>query len=279
VKLAAQNLFSLQGKTALLTGASGYLGRTMARALMTNGARVVALGRSDRLRDLEKKWRDEFGADRAAVHQIDMYDMPALSKLLDDITAAEKSVDILINNAHELGAQTGFNVPSGSLENATLEQWQRNLTGGVFWPELAIQKIGAGMKSRGRGSIINISTMYAIVAPSPTLYEGTNFINPPGYSAAKAALLALTRYTASFWGRHGVRCNAILPGPFSNIEDTGQNSVKQDDFFLDRLKARTCLGRIGHPDELVGPLIFLASDASSYVTGHALMVEGGWTII
>jgi gluconate 5-dehydrogenase len=121
--------------------------------------------------------------------------------------------------------------------------------------------------------------MYAVVAPSPALYEGTAFINPPGYSASKAALLALTRYTASFWGRHGIRCNAILPGPFSNIEDTGQNSVKQNDFFLDRLKARTCLGRIGHPDELVGPLLFLASDASSYVTGHALMVEGGWTII
>jgi NAD(P)-dependent dehydrogenase (short-subunit alcohol dehydrogenase family) len=279
VNLDANSLFSLQGKTALLTGATGYLGRTMARALMTNGARVVALGRSDRLKELEKKWRDEFGQDRSATHQIDMYDLPALSQLLDSIVGSEKSVDILINNAYELGAQTGFNVPSGSLENASIDQWQRNLTGGVFWPELAIQKVGAGMKERKRGSIINISTMYAVVAPSPALYEGTAFINPPGYSAAKAAMLALTRYTASFWGRHGIRCNAILPGPFSNIEDKGQNSVRSDDFFIDRLKARTCLGRIGHPDELVGPLIFLASDASSYVTGHALMVEGGWTII
>jgi gluconate 5-dehydrogenase len=279
VNLDAAQLFSLKDKTALLTGATGYLGRTMARALLTNGARVLALGRSARLHELERQWRDEFGADRAAAFQIDMYDLPALAKLLDTIVASEKSVDILVNNAHELGTATGFNIAGGSLENASVEQWQRNLTGGVFWPELAIQKIGAGMKSRGRGSIINISTMYAVVAPSPALYEGTDFINPPGYSAAKAALLALTRYTASFWGRHGVRCNAILPGPFSNVEDTGQNSVKQNDFFLDRLKARTCLGRIGHPNELVGPLLFLASDASSYVTGHALMVEGGWTII
>jgi len=279
VKHQAAQLFSLEGKTAVLTGATGYLGRTMARALLANGARVLALGRSDRLRELERQWRDEFGSDRAAAFQIDMYDLPALAEMLDSIVASEKSVDILINNAHELGAATGFNVAGGSLENASIEHWQRNLTGGVYWPEMTIQKIGAAMKSRGRGSIINISTMYAVVAPSPALYEGTNFINPPGYSAAKAALLALTRYTASFWGRHGVRCNAILPGPFSNTEDTGQNSVKQNDFFLDRLKARTCLGRIGHPDELVGPLLFLASDASSYVTGHALMVEGGWTII
>lgn len=275
----AAHLFSLQDKTALLTGATGYLGRTMARALLANGARVLALGRSARLHDLERQWRDEFGADRAAAFQIDMYDLPALDRLLDSIVASEKSVDILINNAHELGAATGFNIPSGALEKATMEQWQRNLTGGVFWPALATQKIGAAMQRHGRGSIINISTMYAVVAPSPALYEGTAFINPPGYSASKAALLALTRYTASFWGRHGIRCNAILPGPFSNIEDTGPNSVKQNDFFLERLKARTCLGRIGHPDELVGPLLFLASDASSYVTGHALMVEGGWTII
>jgi NAD(P)-dependent dehydrogenase (short-subunit alcohol dehydrogenase family) len=279
VNLQAANLFSLKDKTALLTGATGYLGRTMARALLTNGARVLALGRSARLFELERQWREEFGQDRAAAFQIDMYDLQALARLLDSIVAAEKSVDILINNAHELGARTGFNIPGGSLENASIEQWQRNLTGGVFWPALSTQKIGAAMKSKGRGSIINISTMYAVVAPSPALYEGTDFINPPGYSASKAALLALTRYTASFWGRQGIRCNAILPGPFSNIEDTGENSVKQNDFFLDRLKGRTCLGRIGHPDELVGPLLFLASDASSYVTGHALMVEGGWTII
>jgi gluconate 5-dehydrogenase len=279
VNLQAANLFSLKDKTALLTGATGYLGRTMARALLTNGARVLALGRSARLFELEQKWREEFGQDRAAAFQIDMYDLPALASLLDSIVATEKSVDILINNAHELGAQTGFNIPGGSLENASIEQWQRNLTGGVFWPAISTQKIGVAMKSKGRGSIINISTMYAVVAPSPSLYEGTDFINPPGYSASKAALLALTRYTASFWGRQGIRCNAILPGPFSNIEDTGENSVKQNDFFLDRLKGRTCLGRIGHPDELVGPLLFLASDASSYVTGHALMVEGGWTII
>lgn len=279
MNLDAASIFSLKEKTVVLTGATGYLGRTMARALLANGARVVALGRSGRLADLEKKWREEFGEDNVATHQIDMYDLPALAGLLDKIVAEEKSIDVLINNAFELGAQTGFNVPTGSLENATIEQWQRNLSGGVIWPEMAIQKVGAGMKAKGHGSIINISTMYAVVAPSPLLYEGTNFINPPGYSAAKAAMMALTRYTASFWGRSGVRCNAILPGPFSNTEDTGENSVKQNDFFLDRLKARTCLGRIGHPKELIGPLLFLASDASSYVTGHALMVEGGWTII
>ena len=92
-------------------------------------------------------------------------------------------------------------------------------------------------------------------------------------------MLAFTRYAASFWGEHGIRSNAILPGPFSNTEDTGENSVREGDFFLDRLRERTCLRRIGRPQELSRRLIFLASDASSYITGHGLVVDGGWTIV
>jgi NAD(P)-dependent dehydrogenase (short-subunit alcohol dehydrogenase family) len=279
VNLAASSLFSLEGKTVLLTGASGYLGRTMVRGFLSNGARVVALGRSDRLHDSLRQWRDEFGTDSAQAHQIDMYDLPALAALLDHVTASETRLDVLVNNAHELGPATGFNVPEGAMDEFNLDIWQRNLTGGVIWPALAIQKAGLKMKAAGSGSIINISTMYAMVAPSPALYEGTNFMNPPGYSASKAALLAFTRYAASFWGPHGIRANAILPGPFSNVEDSGPNAVRSDDFFLTRLKARTCLGRIGKPHELVGALLFLASDASSYFTGQALAVDGGWTII
>lgn len=151
------------------------------------------------------------------------------------------------------------------------------LLGGVYWPALAVQKLGAKMKEQRSGSIINVSTMYALVAPSPALYEGTQSLNPPGYSAAKAALLAFTRYVASFWECHGIRANAILPGPFSHVEDKGANS-RRDDPFLERLKARTCLGRIGRPSELIGGLLYLASDASSYVTGQALSVDGGWTV-
>jgi NAD(P)-dependent dehydrogenase (short-subunit alcohol dehydrogenase family) len=272
-------LFSLKGKTVLLTGASGYLGRTFSRALLENGARLLALGRSDRLAAEVTKWQREFGDDQVVSNQVDMYDLKALAALLDSIVERESRIDVLINNAHELGPNTGFNVEAGSFENATYDQWERHFLGGVYWPALTAQKIGPIMKAQKAGSIINVSTMYALVAPSPSLYEGTDMLNPPGYSAAKAAMLALTRYLASFWGSHGIRANAILPGPFSNLEETGANSVSQDDPFLDRLKARTCLGRIGHPNELVGCLLYLASDASSYVTGQALSVDGGWTVI
>ena len=278
--LHSGSLFSLQGKTAVLTGASGFLGRTFARALLVNGARVVALGRSERLQREAEQWAKEFGADKVLAHRIDMYDVSALAELLQRIAAEEQCIDILINNAHELGSATGFNVPEGSLENADMEIWMRNLTGGVYWAALTTQKLGAKMKAQNSGSIINVSTMYALVAPRPQLYEGTDYINPPGYSASKAALLSFTRYIASFWGAHGIRANAILPGPFSNTEDiAGANSVNENSPFLERLKSYTCLGRIGRPDDLAGALLLLASDASSFMTGQAIVVDGGWTAI
>ena len=278
MNLEASSLFSLEGKTALLTGASGFLGRTFARALLSNGARLIALGRSERLDAMSAEWVREFGADNVRPYRVDMYDLPALSTVLDEI-AAQEQVDVLVNNAYELGPNTGFNTTDGALETATLEQWTRHFTSGIYWPALTVQKLGVGMKARGGGSIVNISTMYAVVAPDPRLYEGTQFLNPPGYSSSKAAMLAFTRYVASFWGAYGVRANAILPGPFSNTEDVGANSVDASDPFLGRLASRTCLGRPGHPHELAGALLFLASDASTYVTGQALIVDGGWTAI
>lgn len=278
VSLQADALFSLEGRTALLTGATGFLGRTFARTLLSNGARLIALGRSERLDTLGAQWGEEFGADRVRVCRADMYDVPALESLLDDV-AAQEDVSILVNNAYELGPNTGFNVPDGTLEDASLDQWTRHFTSGIYWPALTVQKLGPKMKATRQGSIVNISTMYALIAPDPRLYEGTAFLNPPGYSSAKAGMLAFTRYVASFWGGHGVRANAILPGPFSNTEDVTDNSVDADDPFIGQLNRRTCLGRTGRPHELAGALLFLASDASSYVTGHALTVDGGWTAI
>jgi gluconate 5-dehydrogenase len=277
VTATAAELFSVEGRTVLLSGASGFLGRTMARTFLVNGARILAMGRAERVVAQCAEWEREFGAGRARAYRVDMYDTAALERTLDAIAREHPTVDVLVNNAHELGPATGFNVPDGSLESATFDHWMRNLSGGVYWAAATVQRIGGGMKARGRGSIINVASMYAAVAPSPRLYEGTAFLNPPGYSAAKAGLVAFTRYVASFWGPHGVRANALLPGPFSNTEERTANAV-HDAAFLRRLEERSALGRTGRPAELAGALLFLASDASSYVTGHALVVDGGWTI-
>ncbi len=279
-ELSRLSLFSLEGKTVVLTGAGGFLGRNFANTLLCNGARLVAISRSDRIHTCADEWSSKYGKDKVQVYQLDMYDTKKLDETLTQIAESEKSIDALINNAHELGPQTGFNTPEGSLENATMEQWLKNFQGGVYWAALATQKFGPVMKKQAHGSIVNISTMYALVAPRPQLYEGTTYINPPGYSASKAALLSFTRYVASFWGRSGIRANAILPGPFSNTEDTGgANFVASRGGFIDRLKSYTCLGRVGRPNELSGALLFLCSDASSYVTGQAIVVDGGWTAV
>lgn len=276
--LDRSSLFSVEGKVALLTGASGFLGRTFAETLLANGADLIAVGRQARLSKQQQVWTEKYGSGRVSCYFVDMYDLEALAKTLDEVVE-HHAVDVLINNAHELAPASGFNTPAGSLEQGTMDVWMRNLNAGVCWPALTVQKIGAGMKQRGRGSIINIATMYAMVAPRPALYEGTAFLNPPAYSAAKAAMIAFTRYVASFWGSYGIRANAILPGPFSNTEDAGPNSVQAGDPFIEKLKANTCLGRIGRAPELAGALLFLASDASSYVTGQSIVVDGGWTAV
>ena len=251
-------LFSVSGKVALVTGANGHLGTVIVNTLQEYGAEVIGL-----YRDEERK------PDLARTLRFDMYEKEGYEKLWD--FAKENPVDILVNNAHEMSGKTGFNIPEDALENYDAWTWWRNEIGGLSFPASTISAFGAGMKQRGHGNIINVCTMYALVAPSPALYHNTDYMNPPAYSTVKAGLLALTRYVASFWGQYGIRCNAILPGPFPKSQ--------ADQSFMKRLSDRTCLGRVGKPEELAGPIIFLASAASSFMTGQALTIDGGFTAI
>jgi gluconate 5-dehydrogenase len=276
--LRPADLFTLRGKTAILTGAGGFLGHTMAEALLAAEARIVVLGRSTHLSQSVDGWRDQFGNENVGLIHVDLNNDSALDLAISTVCKDEDRVDILVNNAHQLNSESGFNHPSGAIENMGLEQWAAHLLGGPWWAARLTQGLGDQLKT-SRGSIINVSSMYGLVAPSPRLYEDTDKVNPAAYSVAKTALLGLTRYTASYWGMYGVRANALLPGPFSNVGGDTDNSVADNDPFLDRLSERTVLGRPGKPEELAGALLFLASDASSYVTGHCLVVDGGWSII
>ena len=258
----------------LITGANKGLGAAIAKEALDRGYKVVATARNP-----ESAAKILVNFPNLLIAKLDITNDEQVQSAVKTALDQFGRIDVLVNNAHELAPSSGFNTPAGSLEQATMDVWMRNLTAGVCWPALTVQKIGAGMKDRGRGSIINISTMYAVVAPRPALYEGTTFLNPPAYSASKAAMIAFTRYVASFWGSYGIRANAILPGPFSNTEDAGLNSVQAGDPFIEKLKANTCLGRIGRAGELAGALLFLASEASSYVTGQSIVVDGGWTAV
>ena len=258
LKLSAGSLFSVKGKTALVSGAMGHLGKVIVSVLRDNGARVIRLYNKSAP---ETPSRDDF--------KLDMYNSdgyPALKEF-----AAKVPVDILVNNAHEMSQETGFNVLDDPLANYDPMAAWKNYVGGYAFPAVLVSYFGTGMRDRRHGSIINICTMDAKVAPSPILYEGTRYSNPPHYGASKAALMQFTRYVASYWRQYGVRCNSISPGPFpKSTADTG---------FMQRLADRTSLARVGEARELAGALLYLASDASSYTTGTDIAVDGGWTSV
>ena len=265
------HIFSLVGKTAIVTGAAGYFGDSFCRALLDFGCKVVLMGRGDKISNKALEYVSTYGDSKVFYKLVDFYNDAQFKEALIEIVS-EHEVDIVVNNAYEFGPNTGF-APDGRLATISKQKFMRSLESGVWWPALTTQVVGEQMKERKTGSIINISSMYGIISPSPHLYEGTTSFNPVSYGAAKAALMYLTKYTAAWLGENGVRCNAIAPGAFPNL-DSATNAP--DLKILERLNRSTVLGRTGHSSELQGVLVFLASDASSYVTGETISVDGGW---
>lgn len=272
-----ESLFSLKDKIAILTGAGGYFGKAFSECLLAAGAKVILFGRGEKIKGLSNTLKAKYGDMMVDYYMVDFYNTDDYICCLQEAIDKNNHIDILANNAYEFSKETGFNDPSGRIESISKQQWMKGLEAGVYWYAVATQVIGEKMKNQKTGSIINISSMYALVSPDPGLYKGVEVFNPPSYGAAKAAVLAFTRYTASFWGEMGIRCNAIVAGPFPNLSTDSFNSPK-DEGFLKRLSDKTVLKRYGILDDLKGALIFLASDASSYITGQAIIVDGGWTI-
>jgi len=269
-------MFSLKGKVALVTGATGYLGRAFSESLLEAGAKVDLYGRGPKILNLHEILSDKYGNENVDYHDVDLYQNYQFKEALEDTINKNETIDILINNAYEFSQRTGFNDPSGKFENMSRDQWMASFMCGVYWPASAMQVVAEKMKEQKNGSIINISSMYGLVSPDPDLYEGMDTFNPPSYGAAKAALIQLTKYVAAFYGKYGIRCNAIAPGAFPNVNYDSYNAP--DKKILERLAKKTCLERYGKPEDLKGAAVFLASDASSYITGQVLSVDGGWTI-
>ena len=265
-------LFDVAGKVVVITGALGQLGTTFGRALLERGAIVVAL-------DLDvaaAKVAACFGADagdRLIAVAADVTSRPSLEAALESIRARAGVPHVLVNNAALDSPPGAPPEETGPFETYPLDSWTKvldvNLTG-VF---LACQVFGGAMAAAGRGSIVNISSIYGLVSPNQTIYEyrrqdGAPFFKPVAYSASKSGLLNLTRYLATYWAGAGVRVNAVT---FAGVFN------RQDPRFLERYTALIPIGRMARAEEYVGPIVFLASDAASYMTGANLVVDGGWT--
>lgn len=267
----ALELFSLQGKTAVVTGGAGLLGRYHCKALADAGATVVVADLDEaKCQSLAENLGNEaFGS------VADVTDIQSIRDLLAQAMARTGRVDVLVNNAaiNERIENPAMAVEDSRFETFSLARWRQSLEVNVTGVFVCSQVIGSKMVELGRGSIINIASTYGIVAPDQSLYrapDGTQrFFKSAAYSTGKGAVIALTRYLASYWGKVGVRVNALSPG---GVEDG------QEPFFLQQYARRTPLGRMAAPGDYMGALVFLASDASLYMTGADLVVDGGFTI-
>jgi NAD(P)-dependent dehydrogenase (short-subunit alcohol dehydrogenase family) len=251
----------LHGKSIWITGGAGYLGSAITRALDAQGARVLCLDLPDRAAELVREHRLKTTVPVA----LDVSDAAALPTALEELITAHDLPDGL--------AHLAFASSSGHLlEDLPAEEFQNTFDRALTPTFVLCRHFAERMKQRGTGSLVLFASMYGVVAPDPRLYIAPLTPNPIDYGASKAAILQLMRYFAVLYGPHGVRCNCVTPGPFPNPSVQATHPG-----FVGELNKRTALNRIGTNSEIVGPTLFLLSDAASYVTGHSLVVDGGWT--
>ena len=256
------DLFSLQGKVAVVTGACGWLGSAMSRALAEAGAQVVVTSR-------DGGQAAEFATTLSGSGHLGLGfsqgDTDTIPNFVAEVVEQMGRIDVLVNNAY------GGTAPD--IDNATAEDFNQAYHVGVTAYFLLARDVMLHLREHQRpGSIINIASMYGVVASYPSTYEGLSAGSPPNYHALKGGVVHLTRHLAAYWAKYNIRVNAIAPGPFPKPEVRDQ--VKG---FIPRLEEKVPLGRMGRPEELKGAVVLLASDAGSYITGQNLLVDGGWT--
>ncbi|ATE66224.1 SDR family NAD(P)-dependent oxidoreductase [Rhizorhabdus dicambivorans] len=257
-----EDRFRLDGRTVFLSGAAGHLGRAMAIGFAQAGAHVILNGRTA---SKLQEFADELAAagHSASIAAFDVMDRDAANAFLGGLDR----LDVLVNNAI-----TGLG-PSAS---SSLEAFRAMVDSGLIASQdnvtNALPALEAAVAATGSASIINITSIWAHVSPTPSLYEGTGRLTPPQYAATKGGLLQLTRYLAVQLAPKKIRVNSLSPGIFP-WDDITNNEPD----FVERISQGSPMRRLGEACELTGPAVFLASDASTYMTGADLLIDGGWT--
>lgn len=265
-----ENMFSLHGKNVLITGGVGILGKVFVEAFLNQGASVGIV-------DIDQKQIDEFleglqakYSQKIRGYQCDITSELEIQNLIKNVVNDFGKIHVLHNNAASKSSDINkFFTP---FEEFPLDTWREIMSVNIDGMFLMAKYVGKHMvDEKIKGSIIQTSSIYGIMGPDQRIYEGSSYlgrpINTPAvYSASKAAVVGLTKYLASYWGEKGIRVNTLTPGGM----ESGQNST-----FKEKYSNRVPLNRMGNPNELVGALIYLSSDASSYVTGQNLIIDGG----
>ena len=258
-----KNLFDLSGKVCIVTGGTGYIGAELADALLAHGASVaIAYHTEEKVRREKYEGQTEF----AAFFYCDLSSSESIRECYESVNRHYGRIDVLVN----CGAYFKGHGEGSVIELMSDEVFNYGVDGSLGSVFRATREIIPYMKESG-GSIINIASMYGVVSPDPRIYGDNPAKNPPNYGAAKAGVLQFTRHCGAHLAQYGIRANAITPGPFNSPAN------QTDAEFISKLTAKTMMERYGHPSEIAGACVLLASDASSFMTGSNITIDGGWT--
>jgi len=251
-----KSLFSLRNKVVIVVGGAGLIGREIVKGLSDFGAKVYIV-------DINKEAAEKIITKVIKFIYLDITSEDSIRKALSEVYSEAKKIDVLINCAYPKTYDWGL-----KLEDVTFDSWKDNVNshlGGYF----LCSKVAADlMKKKAKGVIINFASIYGVVAPDFSIYKGTNMTMPAAYSAIKGGIIAFTKYLATYYVKYNIRANVISPGGVFNGQDIA---------FLKEYAKKTPLNRMADPKDIVGAVIFLSSDASSYITGQNLIVDGGWS--
>ena len=265
----SQKIFDIKGKTIVLTGSAGRVGSRFAHTLSNAGANVILVDKETKKNtklesEINKKYKT-----KAIAQNININDSQEVEKLVEFVLKKYKKIDVLINNAHIVPR----NHPKrdAPFEKFPVELWDKTISDNLRGIFLCSQKMGEVMVKRKKGVIVNISSIYGIIGPDQRIYGKSRLNSPAYYSATKGAMVNLTKYLASYWGPNNIRVNTLTLG---GIYDKNLHSGKE---FVKNYSNKTMLNRMSNKEDYDGAILFLTSDASSYMTGSNLIIDGGWT--
>ena len=254
-------IFNLKGKDIWVLGGAGYLGQATVKLLHSAGAKVLCVDLEDRAQNFVLA---NNLSETVTSATLDLHDGPVIQQFVERFTAERGIPDGIVNLT--------FASTAKKLEDLNEADFDRINHGNLTATFLITRAVGLLMAKRGSGSIVLFSSMYGRVSPYPDAYESPMAVNPIEYGVGKAGILQMTKYFAVYWGKTNVRCNCISPGPFPN-----PTVQKDNPAFIERLEKKSPMGRIGKSEEIAGTVVFLLSEASSYITGQNIAVDGGWT--
>lgn len=257
-------MFNLDGRVAVVTGGAGLIGYALAQGLATFGAHTFI---ADINEERAKKCAAELTAKglRSSALALDILDAASIQAGVSEVLSKTGSLDVWVNSAYPKSKDWGL-----AFEKVSIEAWRAAVDSQMTSYCVCSREAAEAMRGQKRGSIINLGSTYGMVGPDFSIYEGTTLTMPAAYAAIKGGIINFTRYIASYYAKDGIRCNCISPGGVEN---------SQSPQFVENYVRKTLIGRMAKADDIAGAAVFLASDASAYVTGHNLVVDGGWTAI